>query len=112
EDRGTRSVSAEVRPNARSLLRGPPFSETPDEGVKTEEQDPGREDQLDPWCDAGDEEQDERDRVAGEREPEWHETGTNPDRGRRDGEHRGHPHRVGVQDHSADPAAEPRNVFR
>src|SRR5262245_65469603 len=81
-DRRARSASAEVRRSVRSLLRGAPFPETPDEGVETEEQDPGREDQLDPWCDAGGEEQDEGDRVAGERERAADEAGTKPDRAR------------------------------
>src|SRR5262249_46273338 len=54
-------------PQRSEPVARPPFPETPDECGETEEQDPGRENQLDPWCDAGGEEQDESDRVAGER---------------------------------------------
>src|SRR5262245_44501640 len=93
-----------ARPVARAT------GETSDEGVDTEEQYPEGEEQLDPQRDADGREQDQGDRIARESEPLRDEPGAESDRRRRDGEDRGHPHRVGVQDDGADPAAEARYV--
>src|SRR6266542_1307176 len=92
-------------PTAGQVPDGAAPPEALDEGVEAEEQDPEREEQPDPRRDADRQEQDHGDRVSGQSDPPRHETGTEPDRRRRDGEDRGHPHRVGVHDDDDDPVS-------
>jgi hypothetical protein len=100
---------------ARAVRRVPPDDvarpEALGESVDAEEQDPNREEQLDPRCDVDGQEEDQGDRVSGEPEPPRNEAGPEPDGCRRDREDRGHAHRVDMQDDGTDLAAEPRDFL-